>query len=119
MEKVAKKLQKAGIGKIAASEHFRNETGWIIGTDESLKGDTFGGLVVAAVKADSGLRRKLVELGVADSKELSDTEFQVFSNVVKSKGVIKAFVAPKAVTKFSKKDLSDLLDSVSPNQNIR
>ncbi len=84
VEKVAKKLQKAGIGKLAASDHFRNEAGWVIGTDESLKGDTFGGLVVAAVKADSSLRKKLVELGVADSKKLSDPEiFPMAENIKK------------------------------------
>src|SRR3989344_8022837 len=52
VEKIAKLLTKLGIGKKAESEHFRKETGWIIGSDESLKGDTFGGIVVAAVKAD-------------------------------------------------------------------
>ncbi len=56
---------------------------------------------------DTRFDLKFVDL----TRELSDTEFQVFSNVVKSKGVIKGFVAPQAVSKFSKKDLSDLLDS--------
>jgi len=45
---------------------------WIIGSDEVLKGDTFGGIVVAAVKADKKIREKLTKLGVKDSKKLSD-----------------------------------------------
>ena len=65
---------KAGIGETVAAEHFRKESGWIIGSDESLKGDTFGGLVVAAVKANESLRQQLIELGVADSKTLFDGE---------------------------------------------
>ena len=70
VQKAAKELEKQGIGKQVKSELFRKESGWIIGTDESLKGDTFGGLVVAGVKADNLLREKLAELGVADSKTL-------------------------------------------------
>lgn len=50
------------------------ESGLIIGSDESLKGDTFGGLVVAAVKADETSREQLVSLGVVDSKKLSDRQ---------------------------------------------
>ena len=42
----------------------------IVGTDEALKGDTFGGLVVAGVRANKRERKKLVELGVKDSKRL-------------------------------------------------
>ncbi|MBW6451728.1 MAG: hypothetical protein K0B02_03285 [DPANN group archaeon] len=42
-----------------------------VGSDESLKGDTFGGLIVASVKADNVLRSKLKYLGVKDSKKLS------------------------------------------------
>lgn len=44
----------------------------IIGSDEVLKGDTFGGIVVAAVKADREKREQLVSLGVTDSKLLDD-----------------------------------------------
>lgn len=111
MEKVAKKLQKAGIGKVATPEHFRNETGWIIGTDESLKGDTFGGLVVAAVKADSGLRRKLVELGVADSKELSDTEiFPLAENIKKIVPCEIKSVLPEEYNRFG--SVTDLLNKL-------
>src|SRR3989344_2195566 len=49
VEKAAKEIEKKGVGKQVKAENFRKESGWIIGTDESLKGDTFGGLVVAGV----------------------------------------------------------------------
>ena len=74
VKKVAAELEKSGIGEKIKPESFRQETGWIIGSDESLKGDTFGGLTVAAVKANDSLRKQLQELGVADSKTLRDEE---------------------------------------------
>ena len=43
-----------------------------IGTDESGKGDYFGPLVIAAVLTNKQGTKKLRELGVRDSKELSD-----------------------------------------------
>ena len=45
----------------------------LIGTDESGKGDYFGPLVVAAVLVPKGQERVLAELGVRDSKQLSDS----------------------------------------------
>jgi ribonuclease HIII len=72
--KIALELEKIKIGKKEKSEEFWEENGWIIGSDESLKGDTFGGITVAAVKADEKIRKKLLEMGVADSKTLSDGE---------------------------------------------
>ncbi len=74
VKKVAGKIKKLGIGKEEKSEIFRKEEGWMIGSDESLKGDTFGGITVAAVKADEKMRQELISLGVADSKTLSDEE---------------------------------------------
>ena len=74
VEKLAEDIEKKRFGKRQKADHYRKEEGWYIGSDESLKGDTFGGLVVAAVKADDVLRKKLVELGVADSKKLSEQE---------------------------------------------
>ena len=53
---------------------FVKETGIIIGSDECLKGDTFGGLVVAAVKADDSIREKLLLLGAQDSKKVKDKD---------------------------------------------
>lgn len=45
----------------------------IIGTDESGKGDYFGPLVIAGVYADAEMKKRLKEIGAADSKTLSDT----------------------------------------------
>lgn len=83
VEKVATELEKKGVGNRVKPESFRKEQGWIIGTDESLKGDTFGGLVVAGVKADDQLRQQLKELGVADSKTLDDKEILVMTEKIK------------------------------------
>ncbi|MBI4983307.1 hypothetical protein HZC32_01565 [Candidatus Woesearchaeota archaeon] len=74
IEELSRKLRGLKIGKREQPEQFRRETGWIIGSDEALKGDTFGGITVAAVKADDKIRKQLLELGVADSKKLSDHE---------------------------------------------
>jgi len=82
-EKVAEELRKIGLGKEIKPPKFRKEKGIIIGSDESLKGDTFGGLVVAAVKADEAIREKLKELGVADSKRLKDKEILVMAEKIK------------------------------------
>jgi ribonuclease HIII len=66
-------LKKLGIGKLVKVA-FKEEQGIVIGSDEALKGDTFGGIVVAAVKADYKKREELMSLGVADSKSLVDEE---------------------------------------------
>lgn len=83
VEKAAAELVKRNIGGLVSVEKFRKEQGWIIGTDESLKGDTFGGLVVAGVKANDGLRQQLRELGVADSKTLEDKEILLMAEKIK------------------------------------
>ena len=44
-----------------------------IGVDESGKGDYFGYLVVAGVLLDEEKKKKLEEIGVKDSKQLSDS----------------------------------------------
>ncbi len=76
-------LKHLGLSHSEPEEHFRQETGWIIGSDESLKGDTFGGIVVAAVKADNSIRLKLKELGAADSKLLDDREIMRLAEEIK------------------------------------
>lgn len=55
----------------------------IIGSDESLKGDTFGGIVVAAVKADNKTREELKRLGVRDSKRISDRKIRWLAEKIK------------------------------------
>lgn len=82
VKKLERQLELLGLTKIRNSK-FTKESGWIIGSDESLKGDTFGGLVVAAVKADDKIREQLKELGVADSKTLNDKEILYLVDKIK------------------------------------
>ncbi len=55
----------------------------IIGSDETLKGDTFGGMVVAAVKADKDTRQKLEDIGVKDSKKITDKDIITLAKNIK------------------------------------
>ena len=84
VQEVAKHLQKLGFKNRVPEENFRKESGWIIGSDESLKGDTFGGIVVAAVKANEESREKLIQLGVKDSKKLEDKEVLRLAEEIKN-----------------------------------
>ncbi|MCZ6703085.1 MAG: ribonuclease HIII [Ignavibacteria bacterium] len=54
-----------------------------IGTDESGKGDYFGPLVVAAVFTDPSVSKKLVTVGVKDSKELTEHAISSISSSIK------------------------------------
>ena len=54
-----------------------------IGTDESGKGDYYGPMVVAAVWVDAALKQKLEELGVRDSKQLSDNRCRGLADQIK------------------------------------
>jgi ribonuclease HIII len=57
--------------RVRARRADANDEPWI-GTDESGKGDFFGPLVSAAVYVDSRVAARLEQLGVRDSKKLSD-----------------------------------------------
>lgn len=72
-EEVKEELKELGFEE-SKQVRFREEEGIVIGSDEALKGDTFGGIVVAAVKADDAVRKELKELGARDSKKLNDKE---------------------------------------------
>src|SRR3989338_8500741 len=54
-----------------------------MGVDESGKGDYFGYLVIAAVIADDAAAAKLKELGVKDSKALSDSVVNKLATKIK------------------------------------
>ena len=54
-----------------------------IGTDESGKGDYFGPLVCAAVYADQQTAERLEELGVKDSKQLTDKRVRELAPLVR------------------------------------
>lgn len=56
----------------------------LIGTDESGKGDYFGPLVIAGVYADIETKKKLKEMGAADSKTLSDSKIQRLAEEITS-----------------------------------
>ncbi len=54
----------------------------LVGTDEALKGDTFGGILVAGVRADFKSRLKLIRMGARDSKLLSKEEIKSLANEI-------------------------------------
>lgn len=59
------------------------------GCDESGKGDLFGPLITACVIADGDMVRQWLELGVADSKKLSDNSIlRLDKEIRKTKGVV-------------------------------
>lgn len=60
-----------------------------IGTDESGKGDYFGPLVIAAVFTNPSISKKLKEIGVRDSKELTDHSISIIAaNIKKLEGCV-------------------------------
>lgn len=56
-----------------------------IGTDESGKGDFFGPLVIAGFYVNENIQQHLAELGVKDSKELSDQKIDELAKIIKIK----------------------------------
>jgi ribonuclease HIII len=54
-----------------------------IGSDESLKGDTFGGLTVAAVLVDAEGRRRLEAMGVQDSKKIHNKNIPILAGRIR------------------------------------
>ncbi|MBN2881505.1 hypothetical protein JXM83_05650 [Candidatus Woesearchaeota archaeon] len=55
-----------------------------IGSDETLKGDTFGGLVVAAVSIDERARRLLSNINIQDSKKLTDSQIMAVAQQIRN-----------------------------------
>jgi ribonuclease HIII len=54
-----------------------------IGTDESGKGDYFGPLVIAGVWVDEALQDSLLQMGVRDSKELTDSRCRELADAIR------------------------------------
>jgi ribonuclease HIII len=77
--------------KMEQSHLFAAEEGHI-GTDESGKGDYFGPLVVAGVFVSEKQEKVLQELGIKDSKRLSDNRVRELSALIK-KGYAHSIVA--------------------------
>lgn len=55
-----------------------------IGTDETGKGDYFGPLVIAGMYVDENICKFLLELGVRDSKELSDPQIDKIAKIIRN-----------------------------------
>ena len=53
------------------------------GIDESGKGDFFGPLVIAGAYTDKTLARSLIDIGVNDSKKISDSKIKKLSKIIK------------------------------------
>ena len=66
-------------------------TRWI-GTDESGKGDYFGPLVVAGVVLDNGVAESFEELGIKDSKKLSDSSVKYLATEIKKTSLFSIVV---------------------------
>jgi len=73
------------------SSLFKSEQGHI-GTDESGKGDYFGPLVTAGIFLPEGQEKVLTELGVRDSKRVSDNRARELSKQIRD-GYIHSIVA--------------------------
>ncbi|MBT4605002.1 hypothetical protein HOC01_05145 [archaeon] len=88
-------------------QKFNKQIGRVIGSDESLKGDSFGGITIAAVKADDKIRLQLKEIGVADSKTLDDKEILQMAIKIRK-------VAPCTVINVYPHEYND---KVNPSEN--
>ncbi len=69
-------------GASAVAPRTDNRKSWI-GTDESGKGDYFGPLVVAGVMVNEKNLQQLSELGIQDSKKMSDSTIQKVAPKIK------------------------------------
>ncbi|RAP38855.1 ribonuclease HIII [Candidatus Marinamargulisbacteria bacterium SCGC AAA071-K20] len=67
-KEIAKHYEKAGPDSVLPGKDPSD----LIGVDESGKGDYFGPLVVASVHSDKHTNEKLKDMGVQDSKKLTD-----------------------------------------------
>lgn len=110
VEHEADVLGDLGVGTRSSSRHIEKEpvreVGVIVGSDESLKGDTFGGIVVAGARANDILRVELQKLGVDDSKKMSDTRVMMLAKHV-------AKIVPHFVIKLSAKEYNEFEGNVT------
>lgn len=77
------KIQKNNYDNIIKSTNLK-KTQIQIGSDESLKGDTFGGIVVAAVLTETSDEEKLEKIGIKDSKLLTDEKIKQLASTIKN-----------------------------------
>ena len=72
-----------------------------IGTDESGKGDYFGSLVIAGVMIDENNREKFINLGIKDSKKLTDSVIKKYAAEIKNNSIFSITLAcPHAKSLF-------------------
>lgn len=76
-----------------------------IGTDESGKGDFFGPLVIAGVLADEKSAEYFRELGIKDSKKLSDKKMLMLAGEIKK-------VAPHSIIAISNSKYNELYSNI-------
>ena len=97
--------------KIDKLEHIADLESWI-GTDESGKGDFFGPLVTAAVFVNKSNLKKLILLGVQDSKAMSDKKiFEVAQKIQENFDNAVEIIKPEHYNRLYKqfKNLNKLL----------
>jgi ribonuclease HIII len=97
-----------------------NLTGTIVGSDETLKGDTFGGLVVVAIKADEKERESLKKLGVDDSKKLTDNKIIDLAQIIINNYtyIVKELYPKDYNNELEKMNTTKLLDKLHFDANI-
>ena len=102
----------------SAAESLPDSSAPHIGTDEAGKGDYFGPLVTAAVYVDESLARQFAELGVKDSKRLSDSRVKELAAKIRQIAEGRYAVTPINPPKYNalyeqfrreKKNLNSLL----------
>ena len=76
-----------------------------IGTDESGKGDFFGPLVIAGVLADEKTAQYFLDLGIKDSKKLSDKKMLILAAEIKK-------VAPHSIIAISNSKYNELYNNM-------
>ena len=73
------------------STKYPTSTRWI-GTDEAGKGDYFGPLVVAGVLVDDSIAKSFKELGIRDSKKLSDSRVRDLATRIKKTSLFSTVI---------------------------
>lgn len=102
VKEIEKMIDENKIGKKVIPIKYIKTKGTVIGSDEALKGDSFGGIVVAAVKADEKIRQDLLFAGVMDSKKLKDEEIPIIAERIKKVAKHEIFsLTPEEYNKFS------------------
>ncbi|MBD3203522.1 hypothetical protein GF327_04460 [Candidatus Woesearchaeota archaeon] len=110
IKETKKLLRKLGIKiprqKTNKKKQNKDISGKVIGSDETLKGDTFGGIVVCAFKADAKIREQLIDLGVRDSKTFNNADITKLARKLMtlfSRNYSVENIYPKEYNKLNKK----------------